>query len=538
MTHQRPLVQYKNFAVELRKGNESHELISDVNLDIYPGEIVGLVGESGSGKSLTALSLLQLLPMPPMHYPAGAELLFNGQNVLTAAAPTLRELRGGQVGCVFQEPMTSLNPLHTIEKQMAEALFLHRGWSRQRSRPTILDWLRKVELKDPEKKLLAYPHQLSGGERQRVMIALALINNPKLLIADEPTTALDVTIQAQVLDLIQRLQQDLGMSVLFISHDLGIVRNLADRVAVMQTGKLVEAAPTTTLFADPKHAYTKKLLKAEPSGTPVSRNQSDAEIVLQGHDTRVWFPIQRGILRRTVDHIKAVNGVSFKLAKGETLGIVGESGSGKSTLAKAILGLEHAEGTLKFGDVSLTGCSSKEWKPLRTKMQIVFQDPYGSLSPRMSVQQIIAEGLEVNNIGDSASKEAAVIDMMRQVGLDPETRLRYPNEFSGGQRQRIAIARAMILNPELVILDEPTSSLDRTVQFQIIELLRRFQAERGMSFIFISHDLTVVRALAHRVLVMKNGSVVESGEHIFEQPREPYTQQLVETAFRYSATGL
>lgn len=532
MNQPTPLVRYKNLCIDLLKGQQRTPLVTNLTLDIFPGEIVGLVGESGSGKSLTALSLLQLLPRPPMTYAKG-EIWFQGTDLLKASSKTIRALRGNDIGCVFQEPMSSLNPLHTIEKQLAEALFLHRGWSREQSRPTILDWLSKVELKDPETKLSAYPHQLSGGERQRVMIAMALINEPKLLIADEPTTALDVTVQAQVLELIRKLQQDLTMSVLFISHDLGIVRHLADRVAVMQSGSLVEIAETQRLFRQPEHPYSQTLLNSEPSGVPAPLPSPTEQPILEANDARIWFPIQRGILRRTVAHVKAVDGVDFTLARGETLGIVGESGSGKSTLAKALIGLVRAQGELVFDGHSLVGRSMRDWSPLRTRIQIVFQDPYGSLSPRMSVQQIIAEGLEVNRIGDSASREAAVIQVMTEVGLDPETRHRYPNEFSGGQRQRIAIARAMVLQPEVLILDEPTSSLDRTVQFQIIELLRRLQAKNGLSYLFISHDLKVVKALAHRVLVMKNGQEVESGRHVFDSPQHPYTQELVKTAFQY-----
>lgn len=533
--NQAPLVQFKNLCIDLVKGENRTRLVSDFSLDIQPGEIVGLVGESGSGKSISALSILQLLPMPPMQYPSG-EILFNGQNVLTASNADLRELRGDKIGCIFQEPMTSLNPLHTIEKQLAESLFLHRGYSREQARPVILEWLARVELKEPDKKMKAFPHQLSGGERQRVMIAMALINEPKLLIADEPTTALDVTVQAQILALIQRLQRDLGMSVLFISHDLGIVRHLADRVAVMQSGHLIEKGKANEVFENPQHEYTRALVNAEPQGEPVQANK-DSQTFAAAIDAKVWFPIQRGVLRRTVGHIKAVNGVDFELERGQTLGIVGESGSGKSTLAKALLGLEKSKGEFQFDGISLTGDSLKNWAPLRTRMQVVFQDPYGSLSPRMSVQQIIEEGLEINNIGDAASREAAVIEMMKKVGLDPEARHRYPNEFSGGQRQRIAIARAMILEPELVILDEPTSSLDRTVQFQIIELLREFQEEKGTSYIFISHDLKVVKSLAHSVIVMKEGEVVEQGDHVFDHPKETYTKELIDTAFQYSVVS-
>ena len=532
MTSPKPLVRYKHLSIDLVKGTQTTPLVSDLSLDIFPGEIVGLVGESGSGKSLTALSLLRLLPSPPMRYTQG-ELWFNDIDLLKAPLPTLRDLRGSEIGCVFQEPMSSLNPLHTIEKQLAETLFLHRGWSRERARPIVLDWLKRVELNQPEAKLKAFPHQLSGGERQRVMIAMALINHPKLLIADEPTTALDVTVQAQILELIQNLQRELGMSVLFISHDLGVVQHLADRVAVMQAGKLVEVAETARLYRHPQHPYSQKLLNSEPSGEPVALPDAPESTILEATDARIWFPVQRGLLRKTVDHIKAVDGVDFILKRGETLGIVGESGSGKSTLAKALIGLIAAKGDLRFDGQLLTGRSARAWAPLRTRIQIVFQDPYGSLSPRMSVQQIIAEGLEVNRIGTPESREASVIQMMTEVGLDPDSRHRYPNEFSGGQRQRIAIARAMILEPEVLILDEPTSSLDRTVQFQLIELLRRLQSKNGISYLFISHDLKVVKAIAHRVLVMKDGKLVESGAHIFDAPEHPYTQALVKTAFQY-----
>jgi microcin C transport system ATP-binding protein len=526
----KPLVQFQNLNIELTKGETKTPLVHDFSLEIFPREVVGLVGESGSGKSITALSILQLLPMPPMGYPSG-DIFFEGMSILNAKEKEIRRLRGGDIGCIFQEPMTSLNPLHTIEKQLAESLFLHRGYSRERARAVILEWLSRVELKEPMKKLQAYPHQLSGGERQRVMIAMALINEPKLLIADEPTTALDVTVQAQILALIQKLQSDLNMSVLFISHDLGVVKQLSDRIAVMQAGRLVEVGDAEQVLNRPEHAYTQQLIDAEPSGTPVAVEPSSQRLI-SAQDARVWFPIKRGVMRKTVGHIKAVDGVSFELKAGQTLGIVGESGSGKSTLAKALLGLEHSEGTLSFVDHELDGSNLRQWQPLRTRMQVVFQDPYGSLSPRMSVLQIISEGLEVNKIGTPDEREQRVMDIMHRVGLDPEMRHRYPNEFSGGQRQRIAIARAMIMEPELVVLDEPTSSLDRTVQFQILELLREFQQEKGTSFVFISHDLKVVKALAHYVLVMKDGKIVEQGEDIFTQPQESYTRALIDTAFQ------
>lgn len=524
------LIRFNQMSIAVKKGHDLQPLVTDFSLDIFPGEIVGLVGESGSGKSISALSILQLLPMPPMTYPSG-ELWVNDTNVLTASPAELRHIRGNIVGCIFQEPMTSLNPLQTIEKQLAEVVYLHRGWSIKQATPMLLEWLKRVELRDPEAKLKAFPHQLSGGERQRVMIAMALLNEPSLLIADEPTTALDVTVQAQILTLIKKLQAELGMAVLFISHDLGVVKHMADRVAVMQQGRLVEVNETQAIFKAPKHPYTQTLLAAEPQGTPVPT--TDDGLLLKTERLNVWFPIQRGVLRRTVGHSKAVTQVTMSLKRGHTLGIVGESGSGKSTLAKALLGLEKSDGVIDYEGQSLVGLTNEQRKPIRKKMQVVFQDPYGSLSPRMSVAQIIAEGLEVNRIGDRESQDAAVQTMMRQVGLDPEQRHRYPNEFSGGQRQRIAIARAMILEPELVILDEPTSSLDRTVQFQIIELLKRLQRENGVSYLFISHDLKVVKAIAHDVVVMKDGLIVEQGPHIFTAPKEPYTKNLVTTAFAY-----
>ncbi|TXR54684.1 ABC transporter ATP-binding protein [Reinekea thalattae] len=525
------LVEYKNLSIGL-VDNQQDWIVKELNLTIEAGEFVGFVGESGSGKSISALSILQLLPSQLTYHPDSI-LRLNGTDVLTADEKTLRQLRGNVVGCIFQEPMTSLNPLQTIEKQMAEVLYLHKGWllNQQQTTDSILQWLNRVELRNPEQKLKAYPHQLSGGERQRVMIAMALLNEPELLIADEPTTALDVTVQAQILQLIKKLQAELNMAVLFISHDLGVVKQIADRVVVMQQGRLVEQNNTDALFSQPQHPYTKKLLAAEPSGTP-TENNSD-HLLLNTEKTSVWFPVKKGVLKRISHHIKAVTEASISVKQGQTLGIVGESGSGKSTLAKAILGLEQFQGDIQFSGQSLVGLKHKQWQPLRKKIQVVFQDPYGSLSPRMSVQQIIAEGLEINNIGDAASQEQAVIEIMTKVGLDPATRDRYPNEFSGGQRQRIAIARAMILQPELVILDEPTSSLDRTVQVQIIELLKQLQRENNVSYIFISHDLKVVKAIAHDVIVMKQGKIVEQGNHIFKQPENEYTQKLVATAFSY-----
>jgi len=525
-----PLLEFKGLCISLQQEHKLTPIVKDFNLTINAGEIVGLVGESGSGKSITALSILQLLPMPPLCYPKG-EIWVDGVEVLTADNKLLRELRGQKVGCIFQEPMTSLNPLQTIEIQMSEVLFLHKGWSGEKAQPLILDWLNRVGVREPEKKLVSFPHQLSGGERQRVMIAMALLNKPSLLIADEPTTALDVTVQAQILALIKELQQEMGLAVLFISHDLGVVKHLSDRIAVMKDGQLVETGSVDEVFNNPQHPYTQTLINAEPSGAPVQVD--DTDILLNAADFKVWFPIHRGVLRRVVDHVKAVDDVAFSLKRGHTLGVVGESGSGKSTLAKALLGLEKPVGRVTFEGQSLINLNHKQWQPIRKKIQVVFQDPYGSLSPRMSIEQIISEGLEVNRIGDKASRQEAVITIMKEVGLDPARRHRYPNEFSGGQRQRVAIARAMIMEPELVVLDEPTSSLDRTVQFQIIDLLKQLQHEKRLTYIFISHDLKVVKAIAHDVIVMRQGKIIEQGPEVFTNPTEEYTRQLVRTAFAY-----
>ncbi|WP_196158766.1 ABC transporter ATP-binding protein [Reinekea sp. G2M2-21] len=524
------LVSIENLSIALKQGDRTQDLVQDINLTIGYGETLGLVGESGSGKSITALSIVQLNPKPQMFHPTG-RIMLDGIDILRQDEKDLRRLRGSTVGCIFQEPMTSLNPLQTVEKQLAEVLFLHKGLSVERSRSTLITWLDRVGIREPQQKLKSYPHQLSGGERQRVMIAMALLTEPKLLIADEPTTALDVTVQAQILDLLQDLQKELGMAMLFISHDLGVVKKLASRIAVMQQGKLVETGLVDDVFNSPQHPYTQSLINAQPHGEPVI--VADSTTLLHADSVHVWFPVYKGVFKRTVGHVKAVNDVSFALRRGMTLGIVGESGSGKSTLAKALLGLEKAQGDIDFDNQPLIGLSHKAWQPLRRRIQVVFQDPYGSLSPRMSVSQIIMEGLEVNRIGNKESREQAVEDIMRKVGLDPSLSHRYPNEFSGGQRQRIAIARAMILNPDVVILDEPTSSLDRTVQFQILSLLKELQQQRRLTYIFISHDLKVVKSIAHHVIVMKQGSIVEQGANIFTDPQDPYTRSLVETAFAY-----
>lgn len=525
------LVTLKDLTLGFRFADEVKPVVHGINLDIHSGEILSLVGESGSGKSVTALSILRLLPSPPAEIISG-DILWHGQSIRAMSERQVRALRGSKISVIFQEPMTSLNPLHTVGKQILEMIQLHRPLNRSRAADHALAMLHRVGLKEPEKKLKSYPHQLSGGERQRVMIALALVNEPELLIADEPTTALDVTIQDQILELLAKLQKDMGMTVLFITHDLGIVNRFSDRVAVMEGGHLVEVGKTRDVFDTPQHSYTRKLLEAEPGVAPEPL-ATDREVILEGRDLKVWFPIQRGILRRTVGHVKAVDGIDFRLHVGESLGVVGESGSGKSTLARAILKLEQSQGELWFEGQGLHLFDRKAMRPFRRAMQIVFQDPYGSLSPRLSVEQIVREGLDIHGIGTPEERTQAVIRAMEEVELDPALRFRYPNEFSGGQRQRIAIARALIMRPSFIILDEPTSSLDRTVQFQVIALLKRLQAEHGLSYLFISHDLKVVKSLCHSVVVMKEGRVVEQGpaRRIFESPQQPYTRTLLRTAF-------
>jgi microcin C transport system ATP-binding protein len=493
-------------------------------------ETVALVGESGSGKTVTAQAILRLLPETHIAYPAG-NILFRGRNLLAGPPEGLLSVRGNEIGMIFQEPMSSLNPLHTVEKQLVETINLHRHAAPD-ARNISLDWLRRVGLGDPEKKLASYPHQLSGGERQRVMIAMALANEPALLIADEPTTALDVTIQAQILDLIKSLQRELGMAVLFITHDLGIVRRIADRVAVMHDGLIVETATTHGIFHAPAHEYTRTLLNAEPTEDPPPSDMT-LPVLLEARGMKVWFPIQHGFLRRTTGHVKAVDGIDLEVRRGQTIGIAGESGSGKTTLGRALLRLVKGEGEMKFEGRSVDRLREEDLRPLRRRMQIIFQDPYGSLNPRMSVAGIIGEGLDINRIGTPIEREAAIRSSMEEVGLDPGIRDRYPHEFSGGQRQRIALARALVLKPALLVLDEPTSSLDRTIQFQVITLLRELQARHGLSYIFISHDLKVLKALCHDLVIMRNGKVVESGPaaKIFREPQHPYTRELLATAF-------
>ena len=527
-----PLLSVKDLSVAFRQGGAESLAVDRVSFDIMPGEVVALVGESGSGKSVTAASVLRLLPYPAASHPSG-DILFAGRDLLKADDRTLREVRGGDITQIFQEPMTSLNPLHTVERQVGETLALHAGMTGAAARKRILELLNEVGIREAEKRLGAFPHELSGGQRQRVMIAMALANRPKLLIADEPTTALDVTVQAQILKLLKSLQRDHGMSMLFITHDLGIVRKFADRVCVMTKGKIVEHGPVAEIFDDPQHDYTKHLLAAEPKGTPPAHDPA-REVVMEADNLKVWFPVKVGLLRKTVDHVKAVNGISLKLRAGETLGVVGESGSGKTTLGLALTRMISSEGRIAFVGKDIDAYSFKAMKPLREQMQIVFQDPYGSLSPRMSIGEIIAEGLKIHERGlSTAEREARVGAALEEVGLDAATRWRYPHEFSGGQRQRVAIARAMVLKPRFVMLDEPTSALDMSVQAQVVDLLSALQKKHNLAYLFISHDLKVVRALANEIIVMRLGEVVERGpaKDVFENPQADYTRALLAAAF-------
>jgi microcin C transport system ATP-binding protein len=526
------LLEVADLSVAFRQAGRETLAVDRVSFDIRKGETVALVGESGSGKSVTALSVMKLLPYPSAHHPSGA-IRFKGQDLLGLSESRIRHVRGNDITIIFQEPMTSLNPLHTIDKQIGEILLLHQGMTGTAARARIVELLTQVGISDPVSRLGSYPHQLSGGQRQRVMIAMALANEPDLLIADEPTTALDVTVQAQILTLLKDLQTRMGMGMLFITHDLGIVRKLADRVCVMKEGKIVEQGPVERVFTEAKHPYTRALLAAEPKPDPAPI-RPDSPIVVETKDLKVWFPIKRGVLRQVVGHIKAVDGVSITVRQGETLGIVGESGSGKTTLGLAILRLISSQGTITFLGKETNGLSFKQMRPVRHHMQIVFQDPYGSLSPRMSVSDIIEEGLWVHHPKmPRVQREQRVIQALRDVGLDPDTRFRYPHEFSGGQRQRIAVARAVVLEPTFVVLDEPTSALDMLIQAQIVDLLRELQKRRNLTYLFISHDLRVVAALASRLMVMRNGKVVEEGPaaELFARPRSDYTRALLAAAF-------
>jgi microcin C transport system ATP-binding protein len=513
------------------------EAVRGVTFSLDRGETLALVGESGSGKSVTALSILQLLPYPLAVHGPDSSIRFAGEELIGAGAEPLRRVRGDRIAIVFQEPMTSLNPLHTLERQVEEILLVHRHMSPRAARERTLELLRLVGLPDAESRLGAYPHQLSGGQRQRVMIAMAIANEPDILIADEPTTALDVTIQAHILALLRDLRQQLGMALLLITHDLTIVRKMAERVAVMTRGEIVEVGATEAVFERPRHPYTRRLLAAEPKGRAAPADHT-APLLIEAEGLRVWFPIRRGVLRRVRGYVKAVDGVSLTVRAGATLGIVGESGSGKTTLGLALLRLTAAEGQIRFTGRDIAGLSQRRLRPLRREMQIVFQDPYSSLSPRLSVAQIVEEGLKVHKLAPSAAERRQLIERaLAEVGLDPQAADRYPHEFSGGQRQRVAIARALVLEPRIVVLDEPTSALDMSVQAQIVELLRELQARRGLTYLFISHDLRVVRALAHDIMVMKDGRIVEAGsaDQIMTMPQHPYTRALMAAAFDLAA---
>ncbi len=525
----------KDLSVTFTQDGKTVHAVNRVSFHVGRGETVALVGESGSGKSVTALSTVSLLPESAT---ITGSITYEGAEMVGASEAELMRVRGNDISFVFQEPMTSLNPLHTLEKQIMESLSLHQGLAGDAARARIIELLNKVGIRDPETRLKAYPHELSGGQRQRVMIAMALANGPELLIADEPTTALDVTIQAQILKLLYELKQTEDMSLLFITHDLSIVRKIADRVCVMQHGEIVEQGTTEEIFENPQHAYTRMLLNAETAGEPGPVPDS-AEEVARTEELRIWFPIHKGLLRRVVGHIKAVNNATISVRAGETLGIVGESGSGKTTLALAIMRLISSDGPIYFMGDGIHKRRGKSMRPLRRHMQIVFQDPYGSLSPRMTVEEIIAEGLTVHKIADNRPRRELVAETMLEVGLDPATMHRYPHEFSGGQRQRVAIARAMILRPKLLVLDEPTSALDMTVQVQIVQLLRDLQHKHGLAYLFISHDLKVVRALSHKVIVMKQGDIVEAGRaaDIFDNPQTEYTRQLMAAAFDLETVG-
>ena len=533
MSESETLLSVRDLSIAFGHGTREVLAVDRVSFDISKGETVALVGESGSGKSVTALSVMKLLPYPAAHHPSGS-IVFKGRELLTMEEREIRKVRGNDITIIFQEPMTSLNPLHTIEKQIGEILLLHQGLTGAPARQRILELLSQVGIPDPASRLRSYPHQLSGGQRQRVMIAMALANEPDLLIADEPTTALDVTVQAQILKLLKDTQKRLGMSVLFITHDLGIVRKLADKVCVMQRGKIVEKGTVERVFSAPEHPYTRALLAAEPKPDPAPP-RPEAPVVVSTNDLKVWFPIKRGFLRKVVGHIKAVDGISIAIRKGETLGVVGESGSGKTTFGLAILRLISSDGPIVFMGDTIQSLKFKQMRPYRRNMQIVFQDPYGSLSPRMSVSDIIEEGLWVHHPHlKAAERERRVVAALTDVGLDTGTRFRYPHEFSGGQRQRIALARALALEPTFIVLDEPTSALDMLIQSQMVDLLRDLQKRRDLTYMFISHDLRVVAALASRLLVLRYGKAVEEGAaaELFKAPKTDYTRALFAAAFK------
>lgn len=529
-----PLLSVKDLAIQFSVGNKTVDAVHQLSFDLHPGETLAIVGESGSGKSVSTLALLQLLPPASSRIPSGSAI-FKGKELLHCSEPEIRAIRGNRISMIFQEPMTSLNPLHTIEKQISESLLLHKQMSRPAAKARVIELLELVGIPDPAGRLADYPHQLSGGQKQRVMIAMALANEPDILIADEPTTALDVTVQKQVLELIKSLQKTLDMAVILISHDLNVVRHNADHIVVMKQGHVVESNSCEAIFNTPQHAYTQTLIHAEPKGRPAEVPENSARL-LEADNLRVHFPVQRNFWGKPVRFMKAVHDISIAINEGETLGIVGESGSGKTTLGMAILKLINSEGRINFAGQPIEHLNQAQFRPFRKDIQIVFQDPYGSLSPRMSISQIIAEGLDIHKIGSKESQDQVIIEAMQEVELDPDMRHRYPHEFSGGQRQRIAIARALALKPKLIILDEPTSALDRTVQVQVIELLKRLQEKHGIAYIFISHDLAVVKALSHRVVVMKQGQIVEQADcnTLFADPKEEYTRELLSAAYFYS----
>ncbi len=530
------LLEVQNLRVSFGRGAREVDAVRGISFDSHRGETVGLVGESGSGKSVSALSILQLLPYPPAWHPGGS-IRFAGEELMGAPEARLRQLRGNRIAMIFQEALSSLNPLHSIERQISEVLFVHKQMDRHQARDRVTELLHLVGLPEAEDRLDALPHEFSGGQQQRVMIAMALANEPDVLIADEPTTALDVTIQAQILKLLMDLQARFNMALLLITHDLGIVRHMANRVCVMENGALVETGTSTEIFERPQHPYTRRLLAAEPGGAP-NPVPAGAPEIMASTDFKVWFPIKRGVIRRTVGHVKAVDGITVAVREGQTLGVVGESGSGKSTLGRGLLRLETSEGIIRFRGREIQELRASALRPLRREMQIVFQDPYGSLSPRMSVGRIIEEGLLVHGLGGTFAARREIIGAsLAEVGLEPEMQDRYPHEFSGGQRQRIAIARALVLKPKFIVLDEPTSALDMTVQAQIVELLRALQQRYTLAYLFISHDLKVVRALAHHVIVMRAGRVVEEGpaDALFTAPKTPYTRALMAAAFEMRA---
>ena len=529
------LLSVRDLSVMFRQDGKETLAVDHISFEINSGETLALVGESGSGKSVTALSILKLLSYPMASHPSG-EILFDNKDLMKLDEKSLQKVRGKDIAMIFQEPMTSLNPLHTVERQVSEVMKVHEGMSDKDARQRTIELLTQVGIREPEKRLSSFPHQLSGGQRQRVMIAMALANNPQLLIADEPTTALDVTVQAQILELLEKLKQERSMSMLFITHNLGIVRKFADRVCVMTGGKIVETGKTADIFNRPQHDYTKKLLAAEPKGNPPKADKN-APVVMEGEKVRVWFPVKKGFFRRTVDYIKAVNDIDVTIREGQTLGVVGESGSGKTTLGLALTRMISSQGHIRFNGKDIEHFSFKQMRPLRRHIQIVFQDPFGSLSPRMSVGEIIAEGLLIHEKNlNYEERDERVVRALEEVDLDPETRNRYPHEFSGGQRQRIAIARAMVLNPRFVMLDEPTSALDMSVQAQVVDLLRALQQKHNLAYLFISHDLKVVKALANDLIVMRNGQMVEHGpaEEVFSSPKTEYTRALMNAAFDLS----